>query len=100
MAAIVQQDDLGIHRACPGDGRRGWNRIVTTVDEEHRETQRPQLTEKIVIRPEAIPDLLLNAACHAEWSKVARSSRVGKVSRDGELEGALLVLLGVRCAEI
>src|ERR1019366_4536959 len=91
VSAVVQQNELRAHGLRALYGRRRWNRIVTTPNDEHREVHWRQATKKIVVRPDAVPHALLNPSDHAKWGEISRFRRVGEVTRHSKLKSPLLV---------
>src|ERR1035438_1199815 len=98
VTAVIQREELGMHR--PGDGLRALQRdgILEAVDDEGGAAHVGEAAREIELA-EALPDRLLHASGDTERRQVGGAMWVGEVAGDAQLEGPLAIRAGIAFPE-
>src|SRR5689334_8983227 len=98
MSAVIQDDEASAGGVCDelGGFERDW--ILASMRDQRVDRNLIECSSEIEVT-ETSPNALLNSADDAERSEIASAGRVGKVSRNTELERAVAIGLGVSFAE-
>src|SRR5437762_3417398 len=100
MAAVLEDDQTSVEGVGRGARRFERNRVLATGRDQSREVHRVELSGGGQVEiAEAVPDRLLDATDDAKRRQIARLLRIGEITGDTQLEGAMAVRLGVVVAK-